>query len=75
MTKTPVKFQRNRHKTIGGVAHTRYSLSIYFDIYTEAYKLLAEKVTKKNLSIKRIFKFLVEYGFISSSAVENIYIS
>ena len=25
------KFQRNRHKTVGGVAHTRYPLSIHFD--------------------------------------------
>ena len=24
MTKTSVKFQKNRHKTVGGVAHTRY---------------------------------------------------
>ena len=30
MSKTPVKFQRNRHKTIGGVEHTRYPLSIHF---------------------------------------------
>ena len=26
MTKTPVKFRKNRHKTVGGVAHTRYLL-------------------------------------------------
>ena len=26
-----VKFQRNRDKTVGGVAHTRYPLSIHFD--------------------------------------------
>ena len=25
-TKTPVKFQRNLHETVGGVAHTRYVL-------------------------------------------------
>ena len=31
MSKTPVKFQRNRPKTVGGVAHTRYPLSIHFD--------------------------------------------
>ena len=24
MSKTSVKFQKNRHKTVGGVAHTRY---------------------------------------------------
>ena len=26
MTKTPIKFQKDRHKTVGGVAHTRYLL-------------------------------------------------
>ena len=31
MFKSLVKFQRNRHKTVGGVAHTRYPLSIHFD--------------------------------------------
>ena len=30
MNSTPVKFQRNRHTTVGGVAYTRYLLSIYF---------------------------------------------
>ena len=34
MAKTSVKFQRNRHKTVGGVAHTRYPLSIHFDSKT-----------------------------------------
>ena len=27
---TSVKFQENRNKTVGGVAHTRYPLSIHF---------------------------------------------
>ena len=31
MTKTPVKFERNWHKTVEGVAHTRYPLSSHFD--------------------------------------------
>ena len=31
MYKTPVKFQKNRYKTEGEVAHTRYPLSIHFD--------------------------------------------
>ena len=31
MYKTPVKFQKNRYKTVGGVAHTRYPLSFHFD--------------------------------------------
>ena len=33
MTKTPVEFQKNRYKTVGGVAPTRYPLSIHFVIY------------------------------------------
>ena len=31
MFKSLVKFQRNRHITVGGVAQTRYPLSIHFD--------------------------------------------
>ena len=31
MSKTPVKFQKNRYKTVGGDVHTRYPLSIHFD--------------------------------------------
>ena len=31
VTKTPVKFQKNQHKTVGGVVHTRYPLSIHFN--------------------------------------------
>ena len=31
MSKTPVKFQKNQYKTVGGDAHTRYPLSIHFD--------------------------------------------
>ena len=42
MKKTPVKFQKNRHKSVGGVAHTRYPLSIHFDSKN------AEKMTKFN---------------------------
>ena len=30
MVTTSVKFQENRNKTVGGVAHTRYPLSIHF---------------------------------------------
>ena len=29
---TPVKFQKNQHKTVGGVAHTRYLVSIDFGL-------------------------------------------
>ena len=32
MTKTQVKFQKNRYKTVGVVAPTRYPLSIHFVI-------------------------------------------
>ena len=32
MTKTPMKFQNNWYKTVGGVAPTRYPLSIHFVI-------------------------------------------
>ena len=31
MTKTSVKFQKDWHKTVRGVAHTWYPLSIHFD--------------------------------------------
>ena len=29
ISKSPVEFQKNRHKSVGGVAHTRYPLSIH----------------------------------------------
>ena len=32
MTKTSVKFQKNRHLNVGGVRHTKHTLSIYFDL-------------------------------------------
>ena len=31
MTETSVRFKKDWHKTVGGVAHTRYPLSIPFD--------------------------------------------
>ena len=37
MTKTLVKFQKNRYKTVGGVAPTRYPLSIHFVIIKAEY--------------------------------------
>ena len=43
MTQTPVKFPKNRHKTVEGVANTRYSLSIDFDNEYD------EKMTKFDL--------------------------
>ena len=45
-TKTPVKFQKNLYKTVGGVAPTMYPLSIYFDIDN------AQKMAKFNLRKK-----------------------
>ena len=33
INKTPVKFQKKRYKTVGGVAPTKYPLSIQFVIY------------------------------------------
>ena len=53
MTKTPVEFQKDCHKTVGGVAHTRYPLCIHFDSI-QAWKnevQNAKKVTKNILRI------------------------
>ena len=46
MYKTPVKFQKNQFKTVGGDAHTRYPLSIHFDSKN------ARKMAKFNLQKK-----------------------
>ena len=46
MSKTPVKFQKNLKKTVGGDAHTRYPLSIHFDSNN------ARKMAKFNLRKK-----------------------
>ena len=43
MTKTPVKFPKNRYKTVGGVVPTRYPLSIHIVIEN------ARKMAKFNL--------------------------
>ena len=49
MVKEYVKFQKNRNKTAGGVAHTRYLLSIQFH-YQNARKMSnCEKSVKINL--------------------------
>ena len=45
MMKTSVKFQNNRNKTVGGVAHTRYPLSIHFH-YQNARKMTKFKLKK-----------------------------
>ena len=46
LVKAYVKFQNNRNKTLGGVAHTRYPLSIHF------YCQNARKMTKFKLRKK-----------------------
>ena len=46
LMKTSVKFQNNRNKTVGGVAHTRYPLSIHFH-YQNARKMTKFKLQKK----------------------------
>ena len=55
MTKTPVKFRKNRYKTVGGVAPTRYPLSIQFVINN------ARKMAKFNLHKKVKKKQSEEY--------------
>ena len=47
MTKIPVKFQKNRYKTVGGVAPTMYLLSIHIVIDN------VPKMAKFNLRKKR----------------------
>ena len=53
MTKTPVKFQKNRHKTVGGVAPTRYPLFIHIviDNVEKWLSLSCEKGNTNNLRI------------------------
>ena len=49
MFKSRVKFQRNRHKTVGGVAQTSYPLSIHFDSKTP--RMAKFKLRKKSQKI------------------------
>ena len=42
---TPVKFQRNRYKTVGGDAYTRYLVSNHFG-HKNDYDHFVKKVTK-----------------------------
>ena len=46
MVTTYVKFQENRNKTVGGVAHTRYPLPIHFHC-ENARKMAKFKLRKK----------------------------
>ena len=53
MTKTPVKFQKNRYKTVEKVAPTRYPLSIHIviDNARKMAKFNLQKIDKNNLRI------------------------
>ena len=57
MMKTSVKFQNNRNKTVGGVAHTRYPLSIHFH-YQNARKNDKVQIAKivSNINLRIISK-------------------
>ena len=46
LVKTSVNFQKNRNKTVGGVAHTTYPLSIHFH-YQNAWKMTKFKLQRK----------------------------
>ena len=46
LVKISVKFQKNRNETVGGVAHTRYPLSIHFHCQN-ARKMIKFKLRKK----------------------------
>ena len=46
MTKTPVKFQKNRYKTVRGIAPTKYPLSFHIVIEND------RKMAKFNLQKK-----------------------
>ena len=50
MVKTSVKFQKNRNKTVGGVALIRYPLSIHF-YYQNAQQMTKFKLRKKSEKI------------------------
>ena len=52
MTKTPVKLSKDWHKTVGGVAHKRYPLSIHFDS-VRAWKMTKFKIKKKKKKKKK----------------------
>ena len=52
MAKTSGKFQNNRNKTVGGIAHTRYPLPIHFH-YQNARKTTKFKLQKSVLRARR----------------------
>ena len=54
MTKTPVKFQKNRHKIVRGVAHTRYLLLLWGRKYgTNAEYYVTEKAGSKPSDVSK----------------------
>ena len=46
MTYTPVKFQRNRHTIVGGVAHTKYLDSLHFGLKLNKFILGGDAKTR-----------------------------
>ena len=52
MTKTPVKFQKNQYKTVGGVAPKRYPLFIHI-VIDEAQNWLSSTCEKQEKNAKR----------------------
>ena len=67
MTKTPVKFQKNQHKNVGGVAHTRYPLSIRLNGKN------ARKMTEFNLrkNDKKLSEDYIQITCICSDHIQN----
>ena len=52
MTKVPVKFEKDWHKTAGGVVHTRYPLSVHFNSIQD-WKMIKFKMQKKKKKKKK----------------------
>ena len=56
MTRTYVEFEKDRHTTVGGDAHIRYPLSLYFDSFL-AWKMTKFKMRKsEKKSLRIMFK-------------------
>ena len=67
MIKTPVKFQKDRHKTVEGVAHTRYLL-LEGGWKQGKPNTMSPLFSSKRRGTKRIFK-VVELVFSSISEI------
>ena len=55
LVKTSLKFKTNRNETVGGVAHTRYPLSIHVHCQN------ARKMTKPHAYLQRMVKTSVKF--------------